>query len=66
MLCVLYFCTIMCLYCTVCIPLSLVIQKMKENNWFILLVPLQLVGPEVTGVVVRWGVRDILRQRVRE
>lgn len=28
--------------------------------------PLQLVGPELAGVVVRWGVGDILGQRVGE
>lgn len=28
--------------------------------------PLQLVGPEVACVELRWGVGDILRQRVRE
>lgn len=31
-----------------------------------MLSPLQLVVPELTGVVVRWGVGDILRQRVGE
>lgn len=28
--------------------------------------PLQLIGPELTGVVVQWGVGDILGQRVGE
>lgn len=28
--------------------------------------PLQLVGPELTGVVVRWRVGDILGQKVGE
>ncbi len=31
-----------------------------------MLLPLQLVGPELTGVVVRWGVGDILRNGVGE
>ena len=29
-------------------------------------VPLQLVAPELTGVVVRWRVGDVLRQRAAE
>lgn len=33
---------------------------------FIMVVPLQLVGPELTSVVVRWGVGDVLGQRAGE
>lgn len=38
----------------------------KSHSRVPVLVPLQLVVPEVTGVVLSWGVWDVLIQRVGE